>query len=477
MLSIVGGGWSSMSFSRVSSSPLGALTEGLEAWAPLSGREDRSYSARLLASQPRWDHTEYQLRVIAPDGRCWYVSSRYSEMRELHEGLRMWYGGMLPAFPGKRLLAHLDPNFMARRMVELQAYLDGVLRLDGQARQPSLRHFLACEAALALLAASASASTGATAAGAAGAACRGICVSGCACGQCSRARGRTTERWSGTSRPNGAPVAIGTRSVEPAASRGAFGVDPCARSEEPPACRSVVGAGDLLEKPPASRPRRWSRRGTREQDANEAAATPFLDAPAKGRWRYFVPEDAEQMPTSTSAKEVATPPSAPATFASASPQVAAQALATLPKLDLSAIVGPPLAPRQARGDMSSVGRSAFAPSDDTESQPQRVRFSHPSALPRRGETIVPELVVGGLLPCPPGSDSWDWPLSRCEAKVRIVLVERKMASLPKKCSDAPSDALPRGESSDALPAGNSSDTLPSVDSSDSSPAKGNYGSM
>jgi hypothetical protein len=40
-----------------------------------------------------------------------------------------------------------------------------------------------------------------------------------------------------------------------------------------------------------------------------------------------------------------------------------------------------------------------------------------------------DLTVGGRAPVPPTGGCWDWPLSRGEKMVRIVLVDRKMTSL------------------------------------------------
>eukprot|EP00440_Ansanella_granifera_P043265 gb/GFBE01046901.1/.p1 GENE.gb/GFBE01046901.1/~~gb/GFBE01046901.1/.p1 ORF type:complete len:250 (+),score=46.37 gb/GFBE01046901.1/:1-750(+) len=87
-------------------------------------------------------HTSYEIKVTNPDGQCWNVSKRYSEMRQLHDELRLRHGDSLPAFPGKRFWGNNDPAFIAARQVNLEQYLQGVLLMEREGRTPALSAFL-----------------------------------------------------------------------------------------------------------------------------------------------------------------------------------------------------------------------------------------------------------------------------------------------------------------------------------------------
>jgi hypothetical protein len=98
------------------------------------------------------------------------------------------------------------------------------------------------------------------------------------------------------------------------------------------------------------------------------------------------------------------------------------------------------------GGMNSsiVGRDDFDAAHTVEAEsPQlpKVRTSHPSTIqPRKSEREAADGFVADALrassaeyltgiPQPPSGGSWEWPLSRCEKKARVVLLDLRMASL------------------------------------------------
>merc|ERR1719343_965580 len=87
--------------------------------------------------------TVYSIKVTSPDGDTWNIRKRYSEVRLLHDQLRLRHGDALPMIPGKRLFGNQDPAFIAARQAGLQEYFNGVLRLEREVRQGSaLAQFL-----------------------------------------------------------------------------------------------------------------------------------------------------------------------------------------------------------------------------------------------------------------------------------------------------------------------------------------------
>eukprot|EP00747_Dinoflagellata_sp_TGD_P169437 gnl/TRDRNA2_/TRDRNA2_198414_c0_seq1.p1 gnl/TRDRNA2_/TRDRNA2_198414_c0~~gnl/TRDRNA2_/TRDRNA2_198414_c0_seq1.p1 ORF type:complete len:254 (+),score=45.47 gnl/TRDRNA2_/TRDRNA2_198414_c0_seq1:134-895(+) len=106
------------------------------------GGSDGRYSVHFVGHVSAEKHTEYIIKVTAPDGESWTIQKRYSEISELHDQLRLRYKESLPNMPGKRLFGNRDPNFIASRMHGLQQYFEGVLRLERDVRTPALQHFL-----------------------------------------------------------------------------------------------------------------------------------------------------------------------------------------------------------------------------------------------------------------------------------------------------------------------------------------------
>jgi len=86
-------------------------------------------------------HTVYEVEVTAPDGASWAMHKRYSEVRELHDTLRLWLQDKLPPIPGRRLFGNHDPIFIEERRLGLQRYLNGTLHIIAS-QMPSLQGFV-----------------------------------------------------------------------------------------------------------------------------------------------------------------------------------------------------------------------------------------------------------------------------------------------------------------------------------------------
>lgn len=86
-------------------------------------------------------HTVYQIEVSAPNGPCWMIHKRYSEIRQLHDTLRLWLGDGLPQFPPRRLFGNHDPAFLQERQNGLQRYINYTLNLIRMER-PNLLGFV-----------------------------------------------------------------------------------------------------------------------------------------------------------------------------------------------------------------------------------------------------------------------------------------------------------------------------------------------
>lgn len=100
------------------------------------------FSVRFVGHTSLEGHTTYVIQVTGPDGTAWNIQKRYSEIRNLHDELRLRYGDALPSMPGKRLWGNSDPAFVAARQGQLQQYLEGVLQLEREVRTLALLQFL-----------------------------------------------------------------------------------------------------------------------------------------------------------------------------------------------------------------------------------------------------------------------------------------------------------------------------------------------
>lgn len=69
------------------------------------------------------------------------MHKRYSEVRELHDTLRLWLQDKLPPIPGRRLFGNHEPVFIEERRLGLQRYLNGTLHIIAS-QMPSLQGFV-----------------------------------------------------------------------------------------------------------------------------------------------------------------------------------------------------------------------------------------------------------------------------------------------------------------------------------------------
>jgi len=105
----------------------------------------RLYVVRFIGSVIVDGFTRYTIEVYCPDGSCWDIQRRYSEIRALHEDLGPLYGDALPEMPARRFWGNQDPTFIMERQSGLEDYLNGVLQLECMALSPQSRQFL-CKA-------------------------------------------------------------------------------------------------------------------------------------------------------------------------------------------------------------------------------------------------------------------------------------------------------------------------------------------
>jgi len=102
-----------------------------------------SLSVKFDTNYAQDGRTVYIIKVTGADGETtWTLQKRYSELRNLHEQLRVRHGDALPPFPGKRIFGSMDPAFVSARQAGLQQYIDGVLRIEREIRTTALLQFL-----------------------------------------------------------------------------------------------------------------------------------------------------------------------------------------------------------------------------------------------------------------------------------------------------------------------------------------------
>lgn len=329
------------------------------------------------------EHTTYRLEVTAPDGSFWFLNKRYSEVRCLHEQLRPWFGNRLPPMPGKRLFGNQDREFLARRAADLQSYLDGAMQLDSQAEHWALRLFLGIATATSV-SASARRSSGATRASSAQARVGGE-VSVAAALSVGRSR-----RW-------GKAPGERSRSCGPEAV-----AEVVSSKLDVPATAAAAAAAAVVEKPIA---------------ASLESAELFIKQAVLSQTPIGVVNSLHGELASlaiTSSKTCCVTFDVARSELAPSPRQATQLTQTQP---LCAI------------DAFSVQR-----------RQRKTRTSFPSATPPEGVLLGQDeplgdvfqgvdLTVAGVRPVPPVTDSWDWPLSRGEARCRVAIIDRKMMEL------------------------------------------------
>lgn len=91
--------------------------------------------------------TVYEIEVTGPDGACWTIQKRYSEVRELYDLVKLYLNDRLPPIPGKTLFGNRNPVFIAERQTGLQRCLNGTLQLVASQKPSILGYvssFLGC---------------------------------------------------------------------------------------------------------------------------------------------------------------------------------------------------------------------------------------------------------------------------------------------------------------------------------------------
>lgn len=89
-------------------------------------------------------HVEYQLRVQVGD-LSWRIEHRFSEFLDLHkffEELMKNKLDELPKFPPKKMFKELDSEFVKKRMVELQAWLNAILLIPVLVTSRDFKEFI-----------------------------------------------------------------------------------------------------------------------------------------------------------------------------------------------------------------------------------------------------------------------------------------------------------------------------------------------
>lgn len=92
-------------------------------------------------------YTLYEIRVQSNTFFPWLLHKRYREFEALHQGLKQAKSlnniqSSLPIFPPKRYTSRLSPEFVEWRRVQLEQYLQGVIKQPEFARVTELLDFL-----------------------------------------------------------------------------------------------------------------------------------------------------------------------------------------------------------------------------------------------------------------------------------------------------------------------------------------------
>jgi len=74
--------------------------------------------------------TRHPVNIEASAGSLrWPVHRRYSSFATLHQNLRTEGYQQLPTLPDKRIMGNFDPQFLEQRRVQLEGYLQELLRM------------------------------------------------------------------------------------------------------------------------------------------------------------------------------------------------------------------------------------------------------------------------------------------------------------------------------------------------------------
>ncbi|GLD99243.1 hypothetical protein PINS_up007961 [Pythium insidiosum] len=102
-------------------------------------------SALITGYETVGDHTEFIVQISC-NGGLWLMSRRFSDFDQLHTRLVRHFGDLIEArLPEKQWFGRFDPNFLHKRQVGLQEYLDSLLQVPGILEDRSLQHFLELE--------------------------------------------------------------------------------------------------------------------------------------------------------------------------------------------------------------------------------------------------------------------------------------------------------------------------------------------
>ncbi|CAD7969624.1 unnamed protein product [Amoebophrya sp. A120] len=124
--------------------------------APLqtAGRSASSSAPGSSSSTRNKDtaHTVYKIKVTdLSTAKQHFVYRRFREFRTLHEHMKVKYPNSNDNYPGnlfpsRRLfnIGNKDPQFLKKRQLELQLYLNGVLLLEPDCKTKCLANFLQC---------------------------------------------------------------------------------------------------------------------------------------------------------------------------------------------------------------------------------------------------------------------------------------------------------------------------------------------
>ena len=87
-------------------------------------------------------YAAYNIATTLSNGQLWNVWRRYSEFVSFHSELKKEGVTGRPALPQKKWLGNLEPEFIQKRVKELEAYVSDVLRMPQGQKLFSLRNFL-----------------------------------------------------------------------------------------------------------------------------------------------------------------------------------------------------------------------------------------------------------------------------------------------------------------------------------------------
>jgi hypothetical protein len=384
-----------------------------------------AFSVQFVSNfEDRSGHTVYEINVFSPGGASWIVQKRYSEVREMHDTLRVWLQDRLPPIPGRRIFGNHDPSFIEERQLGLERYLNGTLQIIAS-QAPGLRGFI-----------------------------------GNFLGEQQTRRGRAPGaadpdprhdvRGSFRSLSMEATGASHERSWAQSNAGECHGLSRSMTPQRAPSSRGVLQSRSLSNQrqqrvpqssaePPTEsmRRRRWSRQGvgSRQSSLDTAAdadpatgSLPDHNGPLRSGLAIYGVQEA------VSCAAVKTPRRRPGDSsrgeedAGALQQTPVNPTSLAKVLEASSESSAP--PTEGRESERPIGTDRSGP-EETPSSAARIRDT-PTPARKSGASaeIVTRLEASFLQVTPaPHGESWDWPLSRPEKKERVRLIDQQVASL------------------------------------------------